>query len=334
MRSKFNTAIAAALAVSAILALPPASATAQQRVNGAIQEHGLFGRTVSPDEIKVFHGSEFKGAHRVAISAFDVAFPSENHFTANTHGYSVMGGLGSSARASMTTRMSGVDRATQQRITDAAYALFVAQLTAAGYQVVDQAELARLAPEFATWPALPNFSPGRFGAYVAPTGQSLRFLQGDGAKRDTSGMFGQSATAFRALDRPVAFGRSPYIANAGDIGVIAVTLVVDYGVYSSSGESRRLGGSAKTSFLPGVSIAAGDVVDHGSLVEYWGPHSGGFPAIALLQQPVRSERPFARIEGEGGDVTVTADADQFEAAAREALGVAVPKLVSVMAAAR
>lgn len=330
MASRLHAALAAAIA----LALLPAAGGAQQRVNGAIQEHGFLGHAVSPDEIKVFHGSEFKGARRVAISVFDVAFPAENHFTANTRGRSVLGGLSSSARASMRTQMSGVDRATQQRITDAAYALFVAQLTAAGYQVVDQTELARLAPEFATWPALPNFSEGRFGAYVAPTGQSLRFLQGDGAKRDTSGMFGQQAAAFRGLDRPVAFGRSPYIANTGDIGVIAVTLVVDYGVYSSSGESHRLGGGARTSFLPGVSIAAGDVVDHGSLVEYWGPHSGGFPAVALLQQPVRSERPFARVEGEEGDVTVTADADQFEAAAREALSVAVPKLVGVMVAAR
>ena len=74
--------------------------------------------------------------------------------------------------------------------------------------------------------------------------------------------------------------------------------------------------------------------DHGSLVEYWGPHSGGFPALALLQQPVRSQIDFARMEGDAGDVAVTADPDRFEAAARDALAAAVPKLVSVMAAAR
>lgn len=332
------TAATAAAAVAAACLLAPSWAAAQQRVDGAIQAHTVFGQAVAPDEIKVFHGSEFKGAHKVAISAFEVAFPAENHFSANTRGRSVLGGLSSSAHASMTTRMSGVDRATQQRITDAAYDLFVAQLKAAGYEVVDQAELARRAPEFATWPSQPNFTEGRFGAYVAPTGQQLRFLQGDGAKRDTSGMFGQQAAAFRVLDKPVAFGRSPYVANAADMGVIAVTLVVDYGVYSSTGESHRLGGAARTRFDMGVSIAAGDVLDHGSLVEYWGPHSGGFPALELLQQPVRSELAFGQADDNGGgansDVTVHADADRFEAAARDALSVAVPKLVSMMAAAR
>jgi hypothetical protein len=328
MSIKSRAPLAGARCVAAALTSGPAAA--QARVDGAIQQHGWLGQTVSPDEIKVFHGSEFKGAHRVAISVFDVAFPSENHFTANTRAHGMLG----SARASLRTTMTGVDAATQQRITDRAYAQFVAQLTAAGYEVVDQRQLATLAPEFATWASLPNFSQGRFGAYVAPTGQSLRFLQGDGAKRDTSGMFGQQGAAFRVLDRPQAFARSPYIAHDGDLGVIAVTLVVDYGVYSSSGESNHRR-DAQTGFKMGVTVAAGDVVDHGSLLEYWGPKSGGFPAVAILQQPIRSDRAFG-VMNEGGavDAAVVADPARFEAAAGEVIDIAVPKLVSVMAAAR
>ena len=201
--------------------------------------------------------------------------------------------------------------------------------------MVDHAELTRLAPEYATWDAAPNFSQGRFGAYVAPTGQSVFFLQGDTAKRDTSGFMGQQMTPFRLLDRPQAFTRSPYIANHGDIGIIAVTLVVDYGVYSSSGQGRSWG-NASASFLPGVAIAAGNVIDHGSLVQYWGPHSGGFPAVAILQIPARAEQEFSKTEGaEGsGDYTVVADPLKFEAAANEALKLAVPEFVSVMAAGR
>ncbi len=68
---------------------------------------------------------------------FDVAFPHENHFTAYTRGHNSL--FSSAAKASMRTTMTGVDQATQQRITDKAYALFVAQLTEAGYEVVDQA---------------------------------------------------------------------------------------------------------------------------------------------------------------------------------------------------
>ncbi len=303
------------------------------RVNGAIEKHGFFNQAYDPAEFQVLHGSEFKGAHKVAISVFDVAFPAENHYVAKTRGANSF--MTHSGVARMSTTLTGVDPATRQRIADKAYALFIDQLTAAGYEVVDQAELARLAPEYAAWEALPNFSPGRFGAYVAPTGQKVRFLPGDAAQRDTSGFMGQQMTPFRALDRTVAFGRSAYVAHDADLGVIAVTLVVDYGAYSSSGEKRGMG-KAAASFNPGATIAAGDAVDHGSLIEYWGPHSGGFPALAVLQMPVRSERPLGTVEGaaNSGDYRVVADPALFEAAADEVVGIAVPKLVGVMAAAR
>jgi hypothetical protein len=323
-----------AILSAALTGLPAAS---QVRVNGAIQEHGFLGRAIPPAEVAIVHGSEFKGARKVAISVFDVAFAHENHFTANSHGHQLLGGLSSSARSSMSTTMSGVDHATQQRIADRAYAMFVDQLKAAGYEVVDQAELGRRAPEFAQWEALPNFSEGRFGTYVAPTGQSLRFLQGDAAKRDTSGMFGQQTAAFRVLDTPLAFKRSPYIARDADLGIIAVTLVVDYGVYSSSGENNRLGAGARTGFLPGVAIAAGNVADHGTLLEYWGTHSGGFPAYALVQQPIRSERPFGAqqdVSHSALDAAIVADPKLYEAAANEVIDQASLKLVSVMAAGR
>lgn len=103
-------------------------------------------------------------------------------------------------------------------------------------------------------------------------------------------------SAFRALDRPIAFDRSPYIARDGNIGVLAVTLVVDYGAYSSSGGQRSFG-KASASFSPSVTIAGGDAVDHGTMLEYWGPRSGGFPAVAFLERPIRSEQPFGAVEG-------------------------------------
>src|SRR5450631_2518812 len=86
MTSKFRAtaAVAVSFAAAALFACGPA--WSQERVNGAIQGRNFLGQSVSPDEIKVFHGSEFKGAHKVAISVFDVAFPDQNHFTANTRG--------------------------------------------------------------------------------------------------------------------------------------------------------------------------------------------------------------------------------------------------------
>ena len=314
---------------------------AQERVDGAIQKHGFFQQTIQPEEISVTHGSKFKGAHKVAISVFNVAFPSDNHFKAVSKGHSLFGGFSSSAKATMSTVMTGVDQATRQRIADKAYALFVEQLTGAGYEVVDIATLGKLVPEYTQWKALPSPSQGRFGTYLAPTGHPLFFLQGDSAKRDTSGTMGQQLSAFRALDRPEAFSRSPYIAHDGHLGIIAVTLVVDYGVYSSSGQ-KGLGKNATVGFKPGVTIAAGNFTDSGTMLEYWGPNSGGFPAGAYLQQPIRSALPFATATGQGSadvvvsdqEVTVVADPAKFEAAAAEVVGQAVPKLVSVMAAAR
>jgi hypothetical protein len=230
----------------------------------------------------------------------------------------------------MDTSLKGVDPATRQRIADQAYADFVARLKAAGYEVVDQAEFNRLAPERATWKAQPNFGEGRFGTYVAPTGMNVYFMPGDAAKRDTSGMFGQQMMAITAsADRPQAYTRSPYLARDADVGVIAVSLVVDYGVYSSSGaKTRAFNADSSASWKPGVAIAAGNAVDRATVLQYWGTKSGGFPAFAFLQQPIRNERPFAAAGST--DFDIVADPAAFETAAAEAAEQANIALVGVM----
>lgn len=43
-------------------------------------------------------------------------------------------------------------------------------------------------------------------------------------------------------------------------------------------------------------MAAGSFLDSGTMLEYWGPSSGGFPAGAYLQQPVRSGKPFGNVK--------------------------------------
>jgi hypothetical protein len=313
-------------------------ARAQERIDGVIQQRGAFGRVIVPDEFGLFHESEFKGAKRVGISVFNVAFPNHNEFTATTKGVSITGRWASRAESTFSSDMTGVDAATQQRIADKAYAGFVDSLKAAGFDVVDTAELTRLAPEYATWDALPNFSPGRYGAYVAPTGRKLFFLPGDTARRDTSGVMG-GFTAFRALDRTQALLRSPYIAHDAHIGIIAVTLVLDYGVYSTSGYSGKLYGSSQVGFKAGATAGAGNHMDSGTLLAYWGTDSGGFPAWAYLQRPVISALPFATRDEDkdAADpaaslvVRLTADAAKFEAAADEVLAIALPRLVGVMA---
>ena len=285
------------------------------------------------DQFHMVHSDGMKGAKRVAISVFNVAFPSDNTLTANMKAKG--GGFSFASRASMHTALTGVDQATQQRIADAAYAAFVADLKAAGFDVVGPEELAKLAPEINGWTSVPNFTAGRYGAYVAPAGYKVHFLRGDSAKRDTSGQFGQSAPAFRGFDSPQAFSRSPYIAAAANLGVIAVTLVIDYGTYSSTGETKRLKDAPEIVFRSGVTAQGGSFFDTATMLDYWGPKSGGFPAVAALAAPLISDRPFAEIRDDAGgsDIGVKADPALFEKAAGEAAEAADAKLVAALAGA-
>ena len=316
------------------------SAGAQQATVNGVQQNvklsggtGIMGQKVVGD-FHVGHLDGFKEAQRVAISVFTVAFPNENIFSANMHAKG--GGFRFDAKSTMHTTLTGVDRPTMQRIADAAYQSFVADLTAAGFEVVGADELATLTPEWTTWAKQPNFAAGRFGSYVAPTGRSVYFLQADADKRDTSGQMGQMAAMFRTAERPQAFARSPYLAYNGKLGIIAVRLVVDYGVYSSSGQSGKVRAGSTTGFLPGVTVQSGSLIDTGSILLYWRPASGGFPALAALAVPIRSEAPFGElVDGDGKvDYTVRADAAKFEAAALGVVKDADAKMVAVMAGAR
>ena len=286
----------------------------------------------SVGDFLIQHHDGFKGARRGAISVFNVAFPDENSLTANMRTHNNIAVYHNSS--TLHTTLLGVDPAMRQRVADAAYAGFIEELQKAGYEVVSAEELAKLTPEFTTWASVPNFSKGRFGTYVAPTGRVVRFLQGDTAKRDLSGRKAEMFAAFRVLDRPQAMTRSPYLAHDGNLGIIAVTLVLDYGVYSTTGETKKLKVEPKVDFLPGVTVQSGSFADTATLVEYWGPKSGGFAAIAVLAAPVRSDQPFADVTGGNGEVVVKADAAKFEQAAVEVAHSADAKLVAAMAAQR
>jgi hypothetical protein len=292
---------------------------------------GPTGQKVAGDFL-IQHSDGFKGAKRVAISVFNVAFPDENALTANMRAHNNITAYHNSS--TLHTALQGVDQTTRQRIADAAYSNFIDELKQAGFEVVSRDELAQLTPEYTTWSTVPNFNPGRYGAYVAPTGRAVYLLQGDTAKRDTSGKKGQLLSPFRALDRPQAFTRSAYLAHDGNLGIIAVTLVIDYGVYSTTGETKKLKVEPKVDFVPGVTAQAGSFADTATLVEYWGPNSGGFAAMAVLATPVRSDQTFAEVSGGNGEVVVKADAAKFEQAALEVAHDANVKLVAAITAQR
>jgi hypothetical protein len=295
-------------------------------------------------DFHIIHSDGFKGApKRIAISVFNVAFPNEKFQSAESKRTTKWGSLSALGTAltntlsekksvAQHTQLRGIDKATRQRVADAAYDDFVAQLTKAGYEVINAADLAKLTPEYATWTAQPNFSEGRYGNYVAPTGRNVYWLRSDTAKGDSQGNLNKMSAAFQGFDSPQAFQRSPYLAAEGKIGVIAVTLVVDYGTYFNTGDTPKFNAKMEVGFNPGVTAQSGSFYDTATLIEYWGPDSGGFPALAALAAPLMSDLSFGTVDNGGngeGEVSVKSDPAQFEKAAAEVTQAATAKMVGV-----
>ena len=204
----------------------------------------------------------------------------------------------------------------------------------AGNEVVGPDALTRLTPQYATWTANPNFSQGRYGTYVAPTGRKLFFLRSDTANGDSQGNLSKLSASFRGFQSPQAFQRSPYIAHNGKIGVIAVTLVVDCGIYVNAGDTKKFNAAMEVCCFPSVTVQSGNFYDTGILLEYWGPASGSFPAVAALVAPLTSDLPFGKTFNGGlGEVTMQADGQLFATAAAEVAQAAYAKLVGALSTA-
>ena len=299
-------------------------AIAQQQIErGVTVQRGWLNqrKPIEPLDIRNTSGDQIKGAHRLGITVFNVSFPDEFTLQASSSGRSRGFGftLTSHNSSKMHTRLTGVDLTTRQQIADAAYADFVAQLTAAGFEVLTPAQLAAAAPEVTSWTSQPNGAQGRWGTYVAPTGMSVRFMPGDTGKRTSGkgGMFAGMGGAFRGFNLGQAYGRSPYVARDANVTVLAVQIVIDYGVYSTSGNRRGFGRRVSTGFEEGATVAAGTPGDEGTVVRVWNTHSGGFPTQITLQQPVISDADIGPATGGDGEFQVTSTPETFVPAATD-----------------
>ncbi len=131
---------------------------------------------------------------------------------------------------------------------------------------------------------------------------------------------------------PQAFQRSPYLAAAGKMGVITLTLVVDYGTFINSGDTTKFNAKMEVGFNLGVTAQSGNFSDTATLLEYWGPDSGGFTALAVVTAPLVSDIEFGKLDNGGngeGNVSVKADSVQFEKAAAEVTQAANAKLIEI-----
>ncbi len=167
----------------------------------------------------------FARNNRVAIAGLRVVFVTHNEASAITRGTYMPGGRETgTAKAKMEIDLQGVDDATLQAITDAAYQRLVAQLKAAGREVMTPEQLQPLYADFKT-SAVPqevNLSVLRGRAFT-PKGVPLWWQVGD-AWGD-SGLSQSNMRAFNELSKS---------ANAL---AIAPAIVIDFARMQSSGNN-------------------------------------------------------------------------------------------------
>ena len=192
------------------------------------------------EAVKVQSKGAFKGASRIAIAAFNVGFIFEStDQTKKTGG--MMGAFGGATKAK--SQLVGVTPAMMQQITDAAYADFVAQMSAKGVTVMAPAAV------FGD----PNFA--RVKTRPGPTEINIALEKGSKGKADfykpsalpAQVMIGTdfAASGMSSLGLTMSMGQNGTLlggyAKASNVPVVDVTYLIDFsqqqrpGAFSFSG---------------------------------------------------------------------------------------------------
>jgi hypothetical protein len=179
------------------------------------------------DPVKISGPANAKGVTTVAIGAFNVGFIFESTDQTKATG-GLMGAFGGTTKA--RSELVGVTPEMMQAVTDAAYADFVAQLTASGYVVQPTADLfghaalARIKSQDAPLDiniALEKGSKGK-ATYFKPSAlPSLLMIPGDflGSGMSSMGMNMAAGQSSMALTN---------YAKAAGVGVIDVVYLIDF----------------------------------------------------------------------------------------------------------
>lgn len=259
---------------------------------------GLFGM-VTQDTVKVTTGDAFKGAQKVVIGGFTVGFATYKTDSAKAGGGLFGSGFGGKSTA--TSTLTGIDAAAMQKITDAAYKGFIADLKVQGYEVVDRNELLNY-KDFKSSKSYDSpyeeSSGGIFGAssktlYVAPTGfGGIRSFMGD--LTGFTGGFG-FANPFH--------GAAAYAKETG-VKVLSVVYVLDFA------NSESYGNWATTT--SSVTVGQGmTILPEYTKLSVFGGDMGTFSSAngsVALGQPVMSERLFAEAKETSSDAYKAAEA--------------------------
>lgn len=250
------------------------------------QKSGFMGLSTTEDVV-VATPAAFKGVNKVQIGSFTVGFATYKTDSAKAGGGLMGNGFGGKSTAKST--LVGVDDATMQKITDAVYKQFVADLQASGYTVVDRASLVADAG-YAKLASAPNpyesSDGGLFGAnsktkFFAPTefGGTIRPLAGE--VPGIGSVFGIATNATTVANYAKASGNK----------VLSVVYVIDFA------NSEGYGGTFRST--SSVEVGQGlTVVPQYSKINIIGGDAGTFATnngSMTLGQPVMSTREFAAV---------------------------------------
>ena len=287
--------------------------------------------------VKVTRGGELKGKSSFALGAFRVAFVTHDAAAAAARG----GVFGGSA-AKISAELVGVDRALMQKIADAIYADFLKQAAARGYTVVESSSLLKTSAAYAALSPAENFSVGRLGTFVIPTGQRSVGLASDARAKEEKGT-GGFAARFNVVSDQVAktpaYDAFPVSADQAGAPVLAVTIAVNFANFKAS---SSLGGSK-------ASLAVGATVDGRNKLEIlpstailaWDKGTGTCALCQAqfgLEGQIHSDAAIGIYDGSGPQDnqtgTVTADPAAYEKSVLAVAAQAIDLLLGAVAAER
>ena len=253
---------------------------------------GKMGGTFGEKTVNAFGRSK-----RVVIAGFRVVFVTHNETHAITRGTYMPGGRETgTAKAGMEVDLQGVDDATLQAITDAAYRRFVDQLQAAGREVLSIEQTKTLYAGFQTSPVPQEVTRALLrGRAFSPAGLPLWWQGGD-----PWGDSGLSQTNMRAFNE---------LSKATDAIAIAPGIVIDFARMQSSGSSSGYGSntaSVGTKLAMSVSdfstrVVRAEEIRYGGIV-----FKGDDGSLSMLRR-IDTEAQFADLrqveENDKGSVT-------------------------------
>lgn len=257
------------------------------------QKGGFMGLSKRSD-IEVTTPAAFKGKTKVVVGGFTVGFDVVKIDSRKAGGGLMGNGFG--GKSSAYSKLSGVDNATFQAITDATYNDFVAKLKAAGYEVVDPQAFSNHESVKGT-KSFDNPLITSSGGFVTAKQETRYFApQALGRNRSFMGSIPGEMGGF-AYGNPMM--AAVKFADENKYPVVFATYKIDF----ANSDGHGSWGSMSSSVQVGQGMTMeNDVTQLGIVAGQMGTFSNGTGSMKL-GQPIGSDKKFAEV----ADITTGTD---------------------------